>query len=136
MSQKNVEILEEMWRTTLNVDPTKIQTSYFDPDVVYEDEILPDHVGEVYRGHDGMQRAWAQALEPFEIESIESALVWARDAGDEVVTYHHVRWQGKGSGVPLEFDYAYLWRFRAGRIIYCKAFRQVADALEAAGLSE
>jgi ketosteroid isomerase-like protein len=136
VSQENVEIVEEMWRTDVTVDPTKVPTSFFDPEVTYEDEVLPDHAGEVYRGHEGMQRAWSQLLEAFEVESLENSIMWTRGTGEEVVTCHHVRGRGKGSGIELEFDYAYLWRFRAGLIIYCKAFRDVAGALEAAGLSE
>ena len=29
-----------------------------------------------------------------------------------------------------------LWRFRQGKVIYCKSYLDPADALEAAGLSE
>jgi ketosteroid isomerase-like protein len=56
--------------------------------------------------------------------------------GDAVVTCHHVRARGKGSGIELEFDMAYLWRLRGSKITYCKSFREPAEALEAAGLSE
>jgi ketosteroid isomerase-like protein len=59
----------------------------------------------------------------------------ARDAGDAVVSCHHVRAQGT-SGVELEFDYGYVWKLREGKILYCKAFRDPSDALEAAGLRE
>jgi ketosteroid isomerase-like protein len=136
MSRENVEIVQEMWETVLDGDHTTIPVSFIDPEVTYEDEILPDHAGETYHGHDGMQRAWTRALEPFENDPFDNRIVWARDAGDEVVTCHHVRGRGRGSGVELEFDYAYLWRLRAGRVIYCKSFRGPAEALEAAGLSE
>jgi ketosteroid isomerase-like protein len=136
MSEENVETVREMWETGLTGEPTTIPVSYFDPEVTYEDEFIPDHAGETYRGHEGMQRAWTQALEAFEDGALDNRIVWARDAGDEVVTCHHVRARGKGSGVAIEFDYAYVWRLRAGKIIYCKSFRSSADALKAAGLSE
>jgi ketosteroid isomerase-like protein len=136
MSNENVEIVREMWETVLTDDHTTIPASFIDPEVTYEDEILPDHAGETYRGYDGMQRAWTWALESFEDEPFDNRILWVRDAGDAVVTCHHVCGRGRGSGVELEFDYAYLWRLRAGRVIYCKSFRVPAQALEAAGLSE
>jgi len=38
----------------------------FASDAVYEDAVLPDHVGESYRGLDGVLRAARSWLEPFE----------------------------------------------------------------------
>jgi ketosteroid isomerase-like protein len=137
MSEENVEIVQEMWDTMARDDPTTIPVSFIDPDVIYEDEFIPDHAGETYRGYGGMQRAWTQALEAFDEDvPFDNSIVWARDARDEVVTCHHVRGRGKGSGIAIEFDYAYLWRLREGRVVYCKSFRDAESALEAAGLSE
>src|SRR5215510_12615762 len=137
MSEENIEIVKEMWDTMVRDDPTKIPVSFLDPEVTYEDEFVPDHAGEIYRGLDGMQRAWTQALEAFEDEPFDNQIVWARDAGEDgVVTCHHVRGRGRGSGIEVEFDYAYLWRLRGGKVIHSKSFRSAAEALEAAGLSE
>src|SRR5262249_48600658 len=122
------------WPVTI---PTIIPVSFIDPAVIYEDEFIPDHAGETSRGYDAMERAWTQALEAFdEAVPFDNSIVWAGDAGDEVVTCHHVRGRGKGSGIPIEFDYAYLWRLRKGRVIYCKSFRDAESALEAAALQE
>jgi ketosteroid isomerase-like protein len=135
MSKENVETVERMWETLMSGDPFTLPRSFIDPEVIYEDEILPDHVGETYHGHEGIQRAWTQALEPVRGGVFENDLVWARDAGDAVVSCHHVQSQG-ASGVELEFDYAYVWKLREGKVFYCKAFRDPSDALQAAGLSE
>ena len=43
-----------------------IDMSFFDPEVAYEDTVLPDHAGEVYRGHEGVVRAakrWVEGSE-------------------------------------------------------------------------
>jgi len=72
MSEENVEVVREMWEAALAGDPTVIPVSFFDPEVTYEDEFIPDHAGETYRGHDGMQRAWAQALEAFEDDPFDN----------------------------------------------------------------
>jgi ketosteroid isomerase-like protein len=106
-----------------------------DDEVVYEDDLLPDHIGETYRGLEGLIKAWSQWTEAW--ESLETDVEWVRDVGnDEVVSCHRARMRGKGSGVRGEMRYAYLWRFRAGKIVYCKSFGSPAEALEAAGLSE
>src|SRR5262249_9081932 len=50
MSEENVEIVQEMWDTMARDDPTIIPVSFIDPAVIYEDEFIPDHAGETYRG--------------------------------------------------------------------------------------
>jgi ketosteroid isomerase-like protein len=135
MSQENMEMFEQWWeRAAATAFSTDLDLSLFDPDVLYEDEVLPDHVGEVYRGHDGFRRATARYLEPWEEFEIE--IEWVRDAGDELVSCHRVRVRGKGSGIAGELRYAYLTRFRAGKIVYMKSYLEPADALRAAGLPE
>ena len=136
MSRENVEVVRE-WveNTVLRGDIGDLgDLSFLDTEIVYEDEILPDHVGEAYRRHDGFRKAWRRAIEPW--EDIEGRLEWARDAGDEVVSCHWSRIRGQGSGVDAEIRYAYLWRFRGSKIVYCKSFANPAEALEAAGLRE
>ena len=135
MSEENVNDVERMWETLMSGDASILPRSFLDPEVTYEDDILPDHIGELYRGHEGIQRAWTQSLEPVKGGVWENELIWARDAGDAVVSCHHVRFQGEASGIKVEFDYAYIWKLRKGKIFYCKAFRDPSDALEAAGLS-
>ena len=108
--------------------------SFLDAEVVYEDDILPDHVGGTYRGHEGFRKAWARAIEPW--DSIDAGLEWVRDAGNEVVSCHWWWMRGKGSGIETEIRYAYVWRFREGKVVYCKSYGDPAQALEAAGLRE
>src|SRR5438874_8479636 len=67
MSQENVENLRavlEAW----DIQAWKrggFDVSLLDPEVTYEDTILPDHVGETYRGHEGVARAVARWFEPY-----------------------------------------------------------------------
>src|SRR5437763_13831903 len=63
MSQPNVDNLRAFWETWNTSDAPDL--SLLDPDVTYEDTILPDHVGETYRGHEGVARAVARWFEPF-----------------------------------------------------------------------
>jgi hypothetical protein len=67
MSQENVETLRaflegwgrETWTPGTWPPGAAADMSLFDAEVAYEDTVLPDHVGEVYRGHDGVARAWS-----------------------------------------------------------------------------
>ncbi len=76
--------------------------SFLDEQIAYDDNILPDHVGETYHGHDGFRKAWARAIKPR--EDLEGDLVWIRDAGDEVVSCHWARMRGKQSGIEAELE--------------------------------
>src|SRR2546427_12258606 len=63
MSHANVGNLRAFWETwNTNEAP---DMSLLDPEVTYEDTILPDHVGETYRGHEGVARAVARWFEPY-----------------------------------------------------------------------
>jgi hypothetical protein len=78
MSQENVQVVRGLVEKTFRdirafVDAAKrgeADMSMLDPDVVYEDQNLPDHIGETYRGHAGIVRAaerWAEASETLTI---------------------------------------------------------------------
>ena len=106
-----------------------------DSDVVFEDDLLPENAGETYRGVKAMQKAWSVWREPW--DELGTDIEWVRAAGtDHVVSCHRARMRGKGSGIKAERRYAYVWRFRAGKIVYCKSFGDPSEAVEAAGLSE
>jgi uncharacterized protein len=76
---------------------------------------------------DSLLRTWSDfTMEAEEIVPVgESVLVGVRQRGI-----------GRTSGVPTEARYFTLWTFRGPRVIRIESFRQRAEALEAAGLSE
>lgn len=117
MSQENVERVRKAWDGWRLGNPTIF--SLLDPHVVYEDAMVPDNVGETYRGIAGVLQAWARWAEPW--EEYDTEIEWLREAGDEVVSCHRVRARGKDSGVDIEGQYAYLWRFRGGKVTYVKS---------------
>ena len=104
------------------------------PDYAYEDDILPDHVGETYHGLDGQRRAWSTYAEPYE----ELAYDLERIVGssDRFVSIHRVRAKARQSGIAHDFQVAYIWTYRDGKLVHCRAFRHAHQALKAAGLEE
>jgi ketosteroid isomerase-like protein len=142
MSQENVENLraflegwgQEPWTPEAWQRGGVIDMSLLDPHVIYEDETLPDHIGEAYRGHDGIVRAGKRWIEPFEWLLVE--LEQIVDADDCLVSIHRTRSRARHSGIEFEAPVAYVWAFRGGKIIHFQSFREPEQALEAAGLSE
>jgi ketosteroid isomerase-like protein len=131
MSQENAENLRALWEKW-NRGETDL--SLLDPEVVYEDSNLPDHIGEAYRGHEGVARAVERWLEPY--ETLSADLVRIVGSGDRLVSIHRARGTARHTGIEIEEPLAYAYEFRDGRIIRFRSFRDPAQALEAAGLSE
>jgi ketosteroid isomerase-like protein len=100
----------------------------------YEDDILPDHVGETYRGLDGLRRAWTGFTEPFEEMAYDLERIVG--SGDRIVSMHRVRAKARHSGIVQDFRVGYVWTFRSGRLVHCRAFLDPDQALKAAGLEE
>ena len=65
----NAEKLRAFWKAW---NPGgEMDMSTLDADVVYEDTNLPDHIGEMYRGHEGIARAAERWLEAYESLTLE-----------------------------------------------------------------
>ena len=142
MSQENVEnlraFLESWGREAWTLDAWErggvIDVSLLDADVVYEDENLPDHIGEAYRGHEGIVRAAKRWVEPNQWLLVELEQILGE--GDRLVSIHRVRNKARHSGIEFDAKLAYAWTFRDGKIVHFQSFRELDEALKAAGLSE
>ena len=108
--------------------------SFLDPEVTYEDSNLPDHVGEAYRGHEGIVRAAERWIEPFEWLLIE--LEQIVDAGDRLVSIHRARSKARYTGIEFNAFVAYVWTFRDGKVIHFRSFLDPDQAIAAADLRE
>jgi ketosteroid isomerase-like protein len=135
MSQENVERL----RAYLEVFDSEalsrgeVDCPFLASDVTYADEILPDHVGDVYRGRAGIGRAGRAWLAPYATHSIELERII--DAGDSVVSVHRFRATARTTGIEFDAALAWLFRFRNGEVTHWHAYLSAEDALEAARTS-
>ncbi len=132
MSQENVEIVRSVYarwsegdfRATLDVvDPLVLMV--LGPG-------FPD--SGAYLGIEGLTNYTRGFLEPWSHVTIEAEE--AIDAGDSVVVAVHQRGVGSESGVAIDMRYFQVWSFRGRKVIRIEGFRERAEALEAAGLSE
>jgi ketosteroid isomerase-like protein len=105
-----------------------------DPQIAYEDTVLPDHVGETYRGHEGIVRATERWLEPFDDFTVELDRIIG--TGERLVSVHRFRGKAHHTGIELDGVVAYAWTFRDGKVVHLKSFSAPEDALREAGLDE
>jgi ketosteroid isomerase-like protein len=132
MSKADVENLRAFWDTWNTSEAPDV--SFLDPDVIYEDTILPDHVGEAYRGREGVQRAVARWFEPF--AEVRISLERIVGEGDCLVSIHQVRTKARHTGIEFESPLAYVYRLREGKVIHFKSFWDTQQALESAGMTD
>lgn len=87
------------------------------------------------RGRDQIRAAWESQLEVLDDLRVEVLEVVA-DEDDRVITRTLLKGRGHGSGLPIEGRYVTLFAFRDGLASGVESYGSVAEALEAAGLSE
>jgi ketosteroid isomerase-like protein len=135
VSQENVERLRSFFEAWNPSEWARGENmSLFDPDLVYEGDVLPDQVGETYRGHEGLARATRTWLDP--IEGITVELEQIIGAGGCLVSVQRASGKMRHTGIQMARAYAYLWRFREGKVTYLKTFGDTQEALKAGGLEE
>ena len=133
MSQENVEVVRQL---AVAVGERDLATllGLTDPDVEWHTTVSAISEGGAYHGHDGVRQYVDDLREAF--ETFEVRLDSALDVGDLVIAVGAVRYCGKASGVELDASVGWVVRFRAGRVILARAFRDPEQTLEAVGLRE
>ena len=133
MSQENVEIVRAAIDAVARQDLTRL-IELADPEVEWHSFLAQLGEGGVYRGHDGLRQY---------VEDLRDAWEFLRTDVDDflavgavVVVVGRLRYRGKGSGVETESAAGYVTRFRDGRLVYMRAFRDPEEALMALGLPE
>ena len=132
MSQENVKQLDEVIAAVKSHDASRL-VELTDPEVEWHSLVVLDRP-EGYRGHDGIRQYIedvADALE-FLYAEVDDAI----SVGELVLAVGHFHYRGKASGVDTRSPGGFLVRFRDGRIVYMRAFRDPEQALADVGLSE
>jgi ketosteroid isomerase-like protein len=132
MSEENVEIVRRMYEES-KTDPEALY-EFLDDEIEWDTSAL-DMAGTAEgRGPATVRtffRTWTGAFEEWDFDADE-----LMDAGDAVIARIHQWGRGKTSGVTVENTFWQVWTLRDGRAIRATHYREKADALEAAGLSE
>jgi ketosteroid isomerase-like protein len=135
MSQENVEIVRaamEAWNRG-DWDGTLKHTA---PDFVLDNSMNSGDWRGVHRGADDVKRAWGLLTEAWQSVRIEVSEFIEADEG-VVVTRQKAHFVGRdGIVLPGPTRSGWLWKLRAGKIVFVATYNDLNEALEAAGLSE
>ena len=133
MSRENVEIVQRAVEATNRADIEEALT-YFDPDAELHSAIIGGAEGNVYRGHDGFRRWYAETEATF--EELRTELTEFRELGDRVVGLGHIYARGRESGAELDSATGWVFTLRNGKVLKAEGFLSPDKALKAVGLEE
>jgi len=87
----------------------------------------------VYRGHDGTRQYMRDLDDAWEI--VRADVDDTVGAGDVAVLIGRIHYRGRLSGIETETAAGWMLKFRYGRVVCFRAFREPEQALEALGLA-
>ena len=102
-----------------------------DPDVEWRSAFVAG-TGGVYRGHAGMHEYVSDHNDAWDIVRLD--VDHEIGVGEVVMFVGRIHYRGKGSGVEAESESGYLLKFRDGRVVTFRPFRDPEKALETIGL--
>jgi ketosteroid isomerase-like protein len=133
MSQKNVELAREVLHALGTRDPDRL-IALSDPEVEWHSFFAIGEGGGTYRGHDATRRYMSDLNDAFEITRAE--VDDALGVGDVALLVGRIHYRGKGSGVESESPTGWMLKFRNGKVLCFRAFREPEQALETLSLPE
>jgi ketosteroid isomerase-like protein len=143
MSQANVEMVRGLWEPFKGVDLTAINWDdeairemterFWSPKIELRwSRSSPE--ARVYRGRDGVIHAFREWLEPFS-EYYNEPLDFI-EVGDRVVVPNRQSGIGSASGIPVEFEFTWVYEIRDSQLARIDEYDTLDEALKAAGLRE
>jgi ketosteroid isomerase-like protein len=129
MSAEDVQVVRRMFER-FEAGDADGSLACFAPDVEVDASRRID--GGVAHGHEGLQRIireWVGTWEDYRHETVE-----VHDCGDKVMGVAKQFGRGKGSGVEIEHEYAYIFELRDGKITRYTIYLDRDEASRDAGL--
>ena len=102
------------------------------PEVVWDISDTDSPMAGVYRGRGAAQEFWDHWLDAFSEWRAEIQEAFETEA--TVVFFVREHGLGRGSGIAVEMQRANLWRFKEGKVVGFKSFRDREQALREAGI--
>jgi ketosteroid isomerase-like protein len=135
MSQENVEVGRRMLQAFNDGDIEAI-VAECDPAVEWEEQSIPG-VERLYRGHEGVRR-WGAAVLGVreELGPLQGRLEGVKETDDMVIASVCFEGEGRSSGARVPMHVHMVATFRDRKVVRRQVFLTLAEALEAAGLSE
>ena len=132
MSLENVELADQVFDAVGRRDLSRV-IELTDPEVEWQ-SFFALGIGGVYCGHDGMRQYVSDLNDAWEI--LQPEVDDRLEVGEVVVLVGRIHYRGKGSGVETDAPTGWALKFREGRLVRFRAFREPEQALENLGPSE
>jgi ketosteroid isomerase-like protein len=133
MSQETLELARQVMEA-LGQRDLSIVIALADPEVEWHSFFAQLGEGGVYRGHDGTREYMSDLSDAWEV--VRADVDDGVAVGDVAVLVGRIHYRGKGSGAEDETPAGWMLKFREGKVVRFRAFREPEQALEAAGLRE
>jgi ketosteroid isomerase-like protein len=130
---RNVDVVRAVFEAQRQRDWKAFRRLY-DPDIEWEDVSGLWGDWGTRRGFEDVRDAFVTWFEAFEQVEFSGEKIVV--SGDEVFVSIRISGRGRESGVVVEQRIPSVWTVHGGRIVRVRAYRNEADAIEAAGLSE
>jgi ketosteroid isomerase-like protein len=131
MSRENVETAHRIL-AALSKRDLDVLTGFVEPDARWRSFFAALSQAGEYRGHDGLRQYMTDLEETFEF--LHADVADMLDAGDVVVGLGTIHYRGRGSGVETQSAAGWVFKFRDGKLLQFRAFRDPEQALERVGL--
>jgi len=131
MSQENLELVRRSFEAYNRRDVEAFLAS-LDEQFEIHSAIIGGAEGNVYRGHDGARKWFADSLESFDELRVDPSEF--RDLGDRVLVLGKLRARGRESGLVLDSATGWVCTIRGGKLLKAVGFLSEAEALAAAGI--
>jgi ketosteroid isomerase-like protein len=130
---RNVDVVRAVFEAQRQRDWKAFRRLY-DPDIEWEDVSGLWGDWGTRRGFEDVRDAWVTWFEAF--ERVEFEIESVVETGDEVIAFIRASGRGRESGLDVDQRLPSVWTVRGGRVVRVRAYRNEAEALEAAGLRE
>ena len=134
MSRDKVDVVKRVVEASNRRDLDGAFAELLTPDFEWHPAIVRALDGAVYRGREGVERFAADTSENW--EELQNVAAEFRELGARVFVLGRLRGRGKGSGAPVDQQYAGIYDFRGDRVWRYRVYFDRAEGLRAAGLSE
>jgi ketosteroid isomerase-like protein len=131
MSKENVEVAGQVMDAVAQRDLSRL-IAFTDPEVEWHSFFAELGEEGAYRGHDAMRRYVDDLHDAWEI--VRPEVDDQVEVGEVVLLVGRLHYRGKGSGVETESPAGWVIKFRDGKVLYFRAFREPEEALQAVGL--
>ena len=131
MSAENLEIVRRALEAFSRGDAATF-ASLTTPDVEWKTGLGAIEGGEIFHGHDGVERYFGRlsgAWERFMFVAEEF-----HDRDEVVLVLGRLEGRGRGGGVPVDSPVGAVWELREGKIRRLRAYLDHAEARRVAGL--